>query len=145
MPDVLFICTGNFYRSRFAEAAFNHRARRAGSRWRAFSRGLAIHLIDGDLSPYAAAALEQRGIARDCTGPTRAALGEGDLQRAALTIALYESEHRPLMEEHFPTWADRITYWRVGDLDECEPGRALAEIDRRVAALLADLDGRASP
>jgi protein-tyrosine phosphatase len=141
MPEVLFICTGNFYRSRFAEAAFNHEARRTGSRWRAFSRGLAIHLIDGDLSPYAAAALTERGISRDCTGPTRVALTEGDLERAALAIALYESEHRPLMEEHFPHWADRITYWHVGDLGECEPALALGEIARRAAALLTELDG----
>lgn len=143
MPDVLFICTGNFYRSRFAEAAFNHRARQTGSRWRAFSRGLAIHLIDGDLSPYAATAMGERGISRDCTGPTRVALSEDDFRRAGRVVALYESEHRPLMEEHFPRWADRITYWHVGDLGECEPAVALDEITRRAEALLAELDGQA--
>ncbi|MHB0875474.1 MAG: arsenate-mycothiol transferase ArsC [Anaerolineae bacterium] len=144
MPEVLFICTGNFYRSRFAEAVFNHEARLAGSRWRAFSRGLAIHLIEGDLSPYAAAALDERGITRDCTGPTRVALTAGDLERAGRVIALHESEHRPLIEEQFPHWANRITYWPVGDLDECEPAFALGEIARRVQALLADLDHTAA-
>ncbi len=57
----LFVCTGNFYRSRFAEAVFNHEAGHAGLGWRAFSRGLRPHLNEGDLSPHTAAALRQRG------------------------------------------------------------------------------------
>jgi hypothetical protein len=39
---VLFLCTGNYYRSRFAEALFNSVAGRMGLPWRASSRGLAL-------------------------------------------------------------------------------------------------------
>jgi protein-tyrosine phosphatase len=40
MPKlVLFLCTGNYYRSRYAEELFNHLARAEGIGWRAFSRG----------------------------------------------------------------------------------------------------------
>ena len=46
MNLLLFICTGNYYRSRFAEAVFNHHAKQRGLPWRAFSRGLAIHPAD---------------------------------------------------------------------------------------------------
>jgi hypothetical protein len=43
MPrHVLFLCTGNYYRSRLAEELFNHRAERLGLDWRATSRALAI-------------------------------------------------------------------------------------------------------
>ena len=38
---VLFLCTCNYYRSRFAEIVFNHKARKAGLDWQATSRGLA--------------------------------------------------------------------------------------------------------
>jgi hypothetical protein len=38
---VLFLCTGNYYRSRFAEALFNSVAGKMGLPWRASSRGLA--------------------------------------------------------------------------------------------------------
>ena len=38
---VLFLCTGNYYRSRFAEALFNSLAKRAELNWTADSRGLA--------------------------------------------------------------------------------------------------------
>ena len=45
MPrTVLFLCTGNYYRSRFAEELFNDSARRAGLDWTATSRGLALEL-----------------------------------------------------------------------------------------------------
>jgi protein-tyrosine phosphatase len=138
--EVLFICTGNYYRSRFAEAAFNHRARGANSRWRAFSRGLAIHLIEGDLSPLAAEAMAERGIPPDCTGETRMPLTEADLRRARLVIALKEGEHRPLLERDFGEWADRVRYWHVDDLDRCEAETALARIEAAVGELLAELD-----
>ena len=38
---LLFLCTGNYYRSRFAELLFNALAREAGLSWIASSRGIA--------------------------------------------------------------------------------------------------------
>ncbi len=138
---LLFICTGNFYRSRFAEAVFNHRAEAEGLPWRAFSRGLAIHMIEGDLSPWTREALEARGIPLDRTGPTRLPLTQRDLLRADRVIALKEDEHRPLMERHFPLWSDRIQYWHVHDLDQADAERALPEIEGLVEELIAELEG----
>ena len=39
---VLFLCTGNYYRSRFAEELFNHLAIQRGLAWRADSAGLEV-------------------------------------------------------------------------------------------------------
>lgn len=136
MKEILFICSGNYYRSRFAEAVFNHAASRRGLGWRAFSRGLAIHLVEGDLSPWTEFALRQRGIDRAMTGPTRVTLGEPDLLRAARAIALKEAEHRPLMRDLFPSWENRIEYWSVHDLDCATPDEALPHIERKVLALM---------
>jgi protein-tyrosine phosphatase len=65
MKTVLFLCTGNYYRSRFAEELFNLRAAHAGSDWFAQSRALAIERgINnfGPISPFALRGLEERGV-----------------------------------------------------------------------------------
>ena len=42
MNKILFLCTGNYYRSRFAEHLFNWLATKQGLDWQADSRGLAL-------------------------------------------------------------------------------------------------------
>jgi protein-tyrosine phosphatase len=139
MRKVLFICTGNYYRSRFAEGVFNLAARRLGLAWTAFSRGLAIHLAEGDLSIHTERAFRKRGIPREDTGPTRMALADRDLLEASRIVALKREEHYPLMLRQFPEWADRIAYWTVHDVDLSEPDEALAQIEELVQKLLAGL------
>ena len=62
---VLFLCTGNYYRSRFAEELFNHKAAASGIGWKAQSRALAIergvHNV-GPLSPFALHGLTAREV-----------------------------------------------------------------------------------
>ena len=133
---ILFICTGNYYRSRFSEAVFNFLASRKNLPWRAFSRGLMIHLVDGPLSPHTAHALSVRGISPFFTAPDRQALTRADLERAALVIALKRDEHEAMMRDQFPDWADRITYWDVHDLDFAGPEAALPENEQKIFALV---------
>ena len=62
---VLFLCTGNYYRSRFAEVLFNSVAGRMGLPWRASSRGLALERGVNNVGPMAVSAvqaLESRGL-----------------------------------------------------------------------------------
>ena len=40
MKKILFLCTGNYYRSRLAEELFNHLAIKNDLPWRAWSEGL---------------------------------------------------------------------------------------------------------
>ncbi len=138
---ILFICTGNYYRSRFAEALFNHFAERAKLPWEAFSRGLYPEWVeDGtELSPHTREAMQARGIAMRHTGPARTALTEADLREAACAIALKETEHRPMMEQKFPTYADKIGYWEVHDIDVIEPEQALPEVESHVITLCQQL------
>jgi protein-tyrosine phosphatase len=139
MRTVLFLCTGNYYRSRFAEELFNHHAARAGLSWVARSRALAIErLINnvGSLSPFALKALNKRGLAAkdDKRLPQQCAVA--DLESADLIVALMDSEHRPLIRERFSGWEDRIEYWQVGDIDVTEPDLALSTIEAEIAALI---------
>ena len=62
---VLFLCTGNYYRSRFAEILFNSVAGKMGLAWQASSRGLALERGINNVGPMAVSAvqaLEARGL-----------------------------------------------------------------------------------
>lgn len=134
--SVLFICTGNYYRSRFAEAYFNEQAERKGLPWRAFSRGFDPDANEGPISSDTREALRERGIPLHRTGPAPVRLTEADLEAATMRIALKEAEHRPMMQATFPEWASRIEYWRVHDLDCATPGETLPHIERLVNKLV---------
>ncbi len=55
--NVLFLCTGNYYRSRFAEILFNSVAGRMGLPWKATSRALALERGSGNVGPMAPTAV----------------------------------------------------------------------------------------
>lgn len=140
--EVLFLCTGNYYRSRFAEMYFNARAVQSGVNWRAVSRGIATELgvdLPGPVSPLVPARLSALGM--DAAADTRSPLQlqESDLAAADLVIALDDTEHPPFMRQRFAAWANRITYWDVPDAHLLNAEDALARIADRVDALLQRL------
>lgn len=139
---LLFLCTGNYYRSRFAEILFNTQAAKLAIDWQATSRGLATELIsrnDGPISSYTLDGLEARGI--EIGGEIRypIQLEQADLRQARRVIAIHEAEHRPYMESRFPGWADRIEYWNVPDRDLAPVNQALAAIEENVLQLISQL------
>jgi len=139
VKHIIFLCTGNYYRSRFAEILFNHHARALSLDWKAGSRGLGTHLNPpnwGPLSPYTVEAVGSRGIA--CPSLTRApaACLRADLESADRVIAVKDAEHRPMMQQQFSDFADRIEYWHVHDLDGATPAEALVQIERHVLDLI---------
>lgn len=137
MSTVLFMCSGNFYRSRFAEHYFNHLAPQRGVAWRAISRGFRLHPNNiGPISPHAVTGLSARGIAIEDFHRSPIVATEADFQSAGLVIAVKEAEHRPMMRERFPHWTDRIEYWHIHDIDVSEPAAALEELEQHVLKLV---------
>jgi protein-tyrosine phosphatase len=137
--QILFICSGNYYRSRFAEIYFNHWAEVQNLAWRAFSRGFhpGSHNV-GAISPFALAGLAERGI-KHTTPREPQVLDLDDLSRANRIIALKEAEHRKLMQRDFPEWENRIEYWHIHDLDFAEPAEALVILEAKLKDLMKDL------
>jgi Protein-tyrosine-phosphatase len=137
---VLFVCTGNYYRSRYAELLFN--ALRV-SDWQATSRGLALSPYNqGPIWPPVLERLQQRGLAIPDAIRAPLMLQEVDLERATYVIALNEPEHRPLMQQRFPEWVDRITYWQIPDVNVLAADLAFDLIEREVTALTQALLAR---
>ncbi len=139
---VLFLCTGNYYRSRFAEALFNALARREGLSWLAESRGLALERGVNNVGPISAdtvEALARLGFPLEAAPRLPWPVGEGDFRRADLVIAVKGEEHRPLLLDRHPAWVEVVEYWDVHDVDFAPAREALPALEARVRALIRRL------
>ena len=143
---VLFLCSGNYYRSRFAEELFNHLAAGADLAYRADSAGLwpncQTHNV-GPISIHTISGLRERGVPLPAVLRLPRDVTELDLRGAELTIALKESEHRPFVESRFPDWLERVEFWHVDDVGDSPPSVALPQIERGVLELVERLSKQA--
>jgi protein-tyrosine phosphatase len=112
MEIVLFLCTGNYYRSRFAEEMFNFSAPVKCPGWISASRGMALGLGINNVGPIAKSterALQKQGIAFNLAltrMPLQLELA--DLESSDHIVALNEAEHLPLMQNDFPRGLIRV-------------------------------------
>lgn len=137
LQRILFLCTGNSYRSRFAEIYFNWYAPQRGLRWTAESRGLALDGWNyGPISRYTIDRLKEQGIPHDPDPRFPLAVSEVDLAAADRIVAVKEAEHRPLVARKFPAWTDRIEYWNVHDLDCSTPDDAFPHLEQALYQLI---------
>ncbi len=142
MKRVLFLCTGNYYRSRFAEELFNHLAEQKKLDWRADSSGLAVETGIKNVGPIShdtiAGLLRMQVIPKHAERSPRQVTHE-ELKAADLVFAVKEAEHRPLLASRYAGWEDRVTYWHVHDLDGYGVAEALAELTSHVQELIESL------
>jgi translation initiation factor 1 len=137
---ILFLCTGNYYRSRFAEVLFVSVIKKMGLPWYASSRALAIERGINNVGSTATAAikaLETMGIrdAERC-GRLPAQVTMNELEQADVIVALKHAEHLPLLQERFPAFAENVEFWHVDDAPD-----ALPIIESKINDLLARLLG----
>src|SRR6266446_3901200 len=144
MYKLLFLCTGNYYRSRFAELLFNTMAAAHALPWQACSRGLAIDKGVDNVGPMSALAINAlRALGSNLSGAERFPLQveERDLQAADHIIALQEAEHKPYLQKCYPTWVNKVEYWHVHDVVPTPAYDPLHEITRDVQRLIAHFRG----
>ena len=124
---VLFLCTGNCYRSQMAEAILRHLG---GDRFQAFSAG---SRPAGFVHPLAIRTLEEMGIP---VGEARSKSWDEFVdQSMELVVTLCDSAAK----ESCPIWpgAPLIVHWPVPDaISAVADETALRELSRQVAACL---------
>lgn len=137
-----FICTGNIYRSRLAEA---YCASKRIPDLRVFSSGIAAGR-DGNalISPYAAEALagcDLSGYAAERWQRTTASLVRG-----SDVLVFMESEHHRFCESWIEPGRQRIEVWEIEDVGPIDATKIPAKVERtfhlirqRVDSLLKDL------
>lgn len=137
---ILFLCTANYYRSRFAEYYCAHLTSQWGLSLVADSAGLEMakwrDYNPGDLSPHAIAALDELGI--EVPDPVRVPkqFELSMLAEDVRVIALCEREHRPMVMRDFPEALDSIEFWSVEDVEFESPTKALKRIRELVTQCL---------
>ena len=138
--QILFVCTGNHYRSRFAEALFNQKAGQAELDWRAVSRGLRLVPSQQGISPVAQRDLTLRGVPlASCQGAPKA-LTQKDLEQSDYIVLMDEAEHRLLLEKQFPARDDRkVHYWHIGESGKMKPAKAFQAMSDLIEELLRTL------
>ncbi len=142
MTTVLFLCTGNYYRSRIAEEVFNHLCRQYRIKAAALSRGLGHRWPNpnnpGPISKNALNFLDTMGIEivskdrmpQPCT-PT-------DIQAATRIIGMQEAEHRSLLFSKFPDCpSEKIEFWSIGDVGAMDVQEACEQTYAQVQVLVA--------
>ena len=140
---IQFICTGNIYRSRLAEA---YCASKRLQGIRVLSSGIeAGKTGDASISPYAADVLTRHGIisyaAKRWQRTTAALIGASDV------LVFMELEHRRFCEDWIEPSRHRVEVWGIEDVGAIEVTRIADTVDRafmrirqRTDALLTDLE-----
>ena len=143
-PIILFLCTGNYYRSRMAEEIFNHLAEQQGQKYQSISRGLAQNLSTignfGSISLYTVKSLESNGYPVQSRTRLPISVSIQDWESAALVICLNQPEHQPMVNKRFPQFAQRVVYWNVPDEGEMPVAEAFRLVQKNVKDLLSNLD-----
>lgn len=140
MSKVLFVCTGNYYRSRFAELLFNDIANKQKLSRQAFSRGLGVYKArnKGPISILTLKYLEQLDIAipEEPSNPVQFVLK--DFEQAEQTILMDKTEHLPMLQEQFPNLIDQVEFWDFPDVQYKSHELILPALELKVRALLKE-------
>lgn len=140
MKTVLFLCTGNYYRSRYAEILFNARAQEMGLAWNAVSRGLAPDPRNpGPMSRDTISALQKQGITVEEYLRLPIKVIDNDFESSHHIVAVKEAEHRLMIQRDYPDRLENVEFWHVHDLDCCGPEEAISHLEQEVTGLLLRL------
>lgn len=143
MQKLLFLCTGNYYRSRFAEEYFNYYAVKRNLPWRADSMGIQRDFTgNGNVGPISTITLaELASIGIEAQGKRRMPkhVYERDFGAFDKIIAMSREEHEPMLSEIWNMANKNIDYFNVEDLHIEDSDSALPRLRKHLDNLLEKL------
>jgi protein-tyrosine phosphatase len=138
---VLFLCTGNYYRSRLAEELLRWNAKKADLQIECDSAGLGIIPNPSNPGPIGIAALaylQARGIVSLTLARYPKKWTPSDIQAADIIVCMNEREHREVFERQARPFLNhgQIVYWHIPDVEEDPDLTGPELIDGEVRGLL---------
>jgi len=128
---VHFVCTGNIYRSRLAEAYCASRCRPALS---VFSSGIGAGLNNGvRITPYASRLLKERGL-ESFAAVSRQQTTAG-LVHASDVLIFMEQEHFRFCEDWIDSGRQTVEIWNIADIRQKDAAAISIEVEQTFAAI----------
>ena len=143
MKKILFLCTGNYYRSRFSEEYFNHYANKFNLPWLADSKGIMRQFEgNGNVGPIAKHTLdelERLGILAKGSQRFPEYVYEEHFSKFDRIIAVSRDEHSPMLKDLWPDSLTSVEYFDVEDLHLEEYETALPRLKLHLDKLIEGL------
>ena len=138
---VLFVCTANIHRSRFAEEVFNFLAKERNSAHRAFSAGLRVGNYSFRTIYYPALDnLKKFNITPLRPNDHSIHIEEVDIHEYDRIICMDEGEHRPMVMANENLDDELFEYWNIIDEPQVKSDISLPKCFQKVEDLLRDMD-----
>jgi len=139
---ILFVCTGNYYRSRYAAIYFNHlMGMKCHCGYEAFSKGFRANSVGniGPLSKYTVRRMIEKEIPFQTPVKFPEKLTLEDITSSHMVVVLKKEEHLEMAIEYFPDCHHVFEYWDIHDIDCEEPNVTLDRIEAKVEKLIEEL------
>ena len=136
MDKVLFVCTANIHRSRFAEEVFNHFSEKNNKGVAAFSAGLRVGDYNFRKIYYPALDnLEKFNILPKRAEELSVHIKNIDLDQYDRLICMDKNEHKPMVLPDPQLSAFKFEYWDITDMPKVHSNISLPKCYKQVESL----------
>ncbi len=126
-----FICTGNIYRSRLAEA---YCVSKCAPGTEVVSSGIAAGVnAAAPIAPYAAYLLNKYGLSSHAASHWQRTTAAG--VRASDVVVFMEAEHQRFCQDWLEPVRQRIEVWEIEDLGPVAPAEIVARVEQTFAMI----------